>query len=102
MHTNMFANGHSRTEVKAGLNAHQKRDTRVVTITDVILGASLLVLMRDMEQLDAAASFIAIMAGLVGLRYFIDMSNRNFYLHLLDWEAEAENERLGSSGVWRE
>jgi hypothetical protein len=44
MHTNMFANGHSRTEVKAGLNAHQKRDTRVVTITDVILGASLLVL----------------------------------------------------------
>jgi hypothetical protein len=86
MHINMFSQGHSRSEVRAGLNAHQKRDSRVLGVLDLVLGACLLYLVRNQPALDAVVLFIAVVAALSGMRYFIDQSVRNFYLHRLDWE----------------
>jgi hypothetical protein len=32
------------------------------------------------------ASMVAAFAGISGMRYFVDQSVRNYYLHRLDWE----------------
>lgn len=86
MHTNMFSQGHSRREVKSALNEHQKRDSRVIKVLDLVFGVCVLYLVRNQPALDAAAIFVAALTALSGMRYFIDQSVRNFYLHRLDWE----------------
>ena len=86
MHTNMFSYGHTRSEVKEGMNAHQKRDSKVLNVLDLVLGICLLYLVRSQAPLDAAAIIIGATAALSGMRYFIDQSVRNFYLHRLDWD----------------
>lgn len=90
MHTNLFVHGHSREEVKSAMEEHQRRDSRTLRLIDLSLGGTLLVLVRDMEPLDAIALFVAALCGLSGLQYFVDQSVRNFYLHRLDWEQASE------------
>ena len=100
MHVNLFSQGHSRREVKDALNRHQKRDSGVLRALDFALALSVLYLVRNLPRFDAVAIGVAIgvaiFAGVSGLRYFIDQSVRNFYLHRLDWE-DAEP-HAGSSG----
>ena len=95
MHTNLFGYGHSRREVKNALNDHQKRDSRILTVLDVVLGGCVLYLVRNLPHPDVVAIAMAVLAGVTGMRYFVDQSVRNFYLHRLDWEAAAPDEPLG-------
>lgn len=91
MHNNLFSQGHSRREVKDALNRDHRRDSIVIKSLDFMLGVCILYLVRGMAPLDAAAIVIAIVAGLSGMRHFIDQSARNFFLHRLDWEESAPN-----------
>lgn len=87
MHTNLFRFGHTRAEVLDGINADHKRDSGTLRIIDLVMFGSVLVLVRNMDRVDAIATFVAVFTAITGLRYFIDLSNRNFYLHRLDWES---------------
>ena len=86
MHTNLFSYGHTRSEVKEGMNAHQKRDSKVINVLDLVLGICLIYLVRNQAPLDAAAIVIGAFVALSGMRYFVDQSVRNYYLHRLDWD----------------
>lgn len=86
MHVNMFGFGHSRREVKAGLNEHQKRDSTILKVLDFTFGVCVLYLVRNQPALDATAILIGTFTAMTGMRYFVDQSVRNFYLHRLDWE----------------
>lgn len=96
MHTNMFMFGHSRAEVKAALNQHQKRDSGILKALDLVLGICVLYLVRDLPRWDAAAIFVAVFSGLSGIRYFVDQSVRNFYLHRLEWEEAGPDDPAAS------
>ncbi len=92
MHTSMFSQGHSRGEVREGMKGHQRRDRTIVTVLDLFAAGCLIYLLRDWAALDKTAALVGAAALLIGLRYFIDMSNRNFYLHRLDWEDETSED----------
>ncbi len=93
MHTNMFSYGHSRKEVKKALNEHQTRDSKILKVFDIALILSVGYLIRDFSHLDKLAIIVAVFSAVSGMRYFVDQSVRNFYLHRLDWE-EAERDGL--------
>lgn len=93
MHNNMFSDGHERAEVKTALIQHLKRDSRVVRTLDVITGLCLAFELRHQSGLDSAGIFIGVFAALSALRHFIDQSNRNFFLHRLDWDETADLKR---------
>lgn len=57
MHNNLFANAHSRAEVKEGLEKDQIRDEKTLRIFDTITGLCVAVLVRDMATIDIAAIF---------------------------------------------
>ena len=85
MHNNLFSQGHTRRDVKGSLSQNQKRNNTALQVLDLVVGACLIYLLRNQPILDAAAIFIGSFAALSGIRYFVDQSNRNFYLHRLDW-----------------
>ncbi|WP_141397817.1 hypothetical protein [Novosphingobium sp. Chol11] len=93
MHTSMFSMGHTRDEVRDALKQHYKRDNGRLGFYDLVTGACALFLVRKMEIVDAAAVLIGLGAAITAIRHFIDQSNRNFYLHRLDWEEAAEVDR---------
>lgn len=95
MHVNLFSNGHSRREIHKALREHYERDSRILFVIDAVLGGSVLYLIRNLPTDQAIAIAVAIGATVTGLRYFIDQSNRNFYLHRLDWEAAGPDDPLG-------
>lgn len=86
MHTSLFSLGHSRREVKKALIQHQKRDSRMVNVLDLVFGVCVIYLVRNLPLFDGAAIFVGVYVGITGMRYFVDQSIRNFYLHRLDWE----------------
>lgn len=86
MHTNLFSRGHSKSDVRMAMSEDQKQGSRMVKLFDLVLGVCLLVLVRDLPTIDAIAVFVGVVAALSGLRYFVDQSVRNFYLHRLDWD----------------
>lgn len=86
MHTNMFGYGHPRREVKEALIADQKRGSRDLKILDAVVAVCVIYLLRDRTNLDGVAIFVGIFCALSGVRYFVDQSVRNFFLHRLDWE----------------
>lgn len=92
MHTNLFGFGHSRREVKEALSQHQKRDSGILKGLDFVFGICVLYLVRNQPIWDAVAIMVAAIVGLSGMRYFIDQSVRNFYLHRLDWECAGPDE----------
>ena len=91
MHLNLFGQGHSRREVREALDQHQKRDRGILQFLDMVVGVCVLYLIRNQPMLDAVAIFIGVFAALSGVRYFVDQSVRNFYLHRLDWEESPPN-----------
>lgn len=92
VHTNLFRFGHSRREVKDALARHQKRDGRVIHVLDIIMIVCVLYLARNLPRLDTVAAGVAVWTAMTGMRYFIDQSVRNFYLHRLDWEEAGPDE----------
>lgn len=86
MHTNLFRFGHSKREIKEALNQHQKRDSGILRLLDFVFVVCVLYLARNQPMWDAAAITVAAIAGVSGVRYFVDQSVRNFYLHRLDWD----------------
>jgi hypothetical protein len=90
MHENLFKFGHSRLEVRQALLQHQKRDHTKMIVLDSILAVCALFLVRNLQFWDACAAYVGLSAFVFGLRYFVDMSARNFYLHRLDWEDEGQ------------
>lgn len=92
MHTNLFSNGHTTTEVYEAMLKHQKRDGRIVLIADLGLMAGLWMATRASgEDRFIWLALIAI-CGMTALRHFIDMSNRNHFLHRLDWDVVKQRE----------
>jgi len=85
-HTNLFDHGHSKSEVKKALNQHQKRDSGTLKGLDFVFGICLIYLVRNQPMWDAVAIVIVAFTGMSGMRYFVDQSVRNFYLHRLDWD----------------
>ena len=86
MHTNLFANGHTTSEVYEALVKHQKRDQTIVMIADLGLAASIWMTTRTSGQDRVIWLVLIAFTGMTALRYFIDMSNRNSLLHRLDWD----------------
>lgn len=64
-------------------------------VLDLIFMGSVLYLTRNMPQPDGGILFLAILAGVWGLRYFVDMIARNFFLHRLDWETAGPDDPHG-------
>ena len=91
MHNNLFSNGHNKAEVRDALIAHQRRDDRTLKVLDGVAAACLAILLRNTAYLDTIAVFAGSWAAISAMRYFIDQSNRNFYLHRLDWEAARDD-----------
>lgn len=92
MHTNLFSNGHTTTEVYAAMRKHQKRDQTIVAIADLGLMASIWMSTRASGG-DRLIWFLLIaFCAMIALRYFIDMSNRNSFLHRLDWDEAKRRE----------
>lgn len=48
---------------------------------------------RHQPLYDAIAIVLGALCALTSMRYFIDQSNRNFYLHRLDWERSETGDR---------
>lgn len=86
MHRNLFSFGNSRREIKAALNEHQKRDSRTLAALDIVFALCVIYLVRNQPPFDAIAILGAAYTAMTGMRYFVDQSARNFYLHRLDWE----------------
>jgi|LakMenEpi03Aug12_release.lakeMendotaPanAssembly.Ray.scaffolds.fasta_scaffold933662_1 hypothetical protein len=95
MHNNLFKSGHSPADVKMSLARDQKRDSGTIRLLDAVVLVCVLYLVRDLPRLDAVAIIVAVVAGISGMRYFVDQSVRNFYLHRLDWDDANADERRG-------
>lgn len=95
MHTNLFTGGHSRADVKLGLYLDHKRNSGIIKVLDIIFMVCVLYLVRDFPRSDATAIIIAVVAGIIGMRCFVDQSMRNFYLHRLDWEDVGTDDARG-------
>jgi hypothetical protein len=92
MHINLFRWAGTRREVREAMERDQKRDRKVLQWWDFLLALSLAYLARDLPLTDLLAVLVAAFAGMSGLRYFIDLAVRNYYLHRLDWEAAGEDD----------
>lgn len=86
MHVNLFQFGGTRRDVRDALNRDQKRNHGTLQAFDAVATVCLIYLVRHQPPLDIAALVIGAFAAVSGLRYFVDQSIRNFYLHRLDWE----------------
>ena len=98
MHTNLFAYAGDRHEVYEALQRDYKRDHRQTQIMDVILVVAVLYLARHLQGWDVFAVVAATFVLLSRLNTFIDNSNRNFFMHTIDWLDARENERAKEDG----
>lgn len=84
-HNNLFEYASDSKEVYQVMQSHMKRDGRFVSLG--IIGATICFGMA--LKLGATDGWPWLIGGLavalIGLTYFIDSSNRNFYLHMIDW-----------------
>lgn len=93
MRKSLFSSGHSTDEVYQSLLNDQKRDGRFVRILD-FGGAALFVIAAVSGAKDGWPWFVgAVAIGFCAIRYFIDLSNRNFMLHMIDWQRAQQHEQ---------
>lgn len=92
-HNNLFAHTDDRSEAYAALRRDFKRDHRTISIADVVTIIAVLYLCRNMSGLDYVAMVVLAGAVLTRLNSFIDNSNRNWFMHMLDWDNQREQER---------
>ncbi len=84
-HNNLFWDLPDSKEVYRAMQSHMKRDYRITWI--LAMGASIcfgLALKSGVEQ-GWPWLIGGVAAAFCSLIYFIDNSNRNFYLHTVDW-----------------
>lgn len=92
MHVDLFSAGHSREEVYRALGEHQVRDHRSLCILDLITIVAVVGASIDFRGLHVLFWVLAIVAGSSAIRHFVDMSNRTFFMHRIDWERAIESE----------
>lgn len=98
-HRNLHHLGGGPEEVSTSIRADYKRDEKWVHISDLVIAVGLYWLVRNWEVPDGAALFAVVFGGMTGLRVFIDQSNRNWWLHRVNYDAEVQRERrLGQDG----
>lgn len=88
----LFRWGASRSEVKQSIIADYKRDQKRLSWTDLLTGLALLALVKDLDLTQKIGAFGLVTTALAGIRLFIDQSNRNWFLHMLDFERAKECE----------
>jgi len=96
MHKNLFAYG-DRRDVYEGLQQDYKRDHRQTQVMDFILFAGVGFLARSLSGWDFAAVLAVAFVGLSRLNTFIDNSNRNFFMHMIDWTEARDYKRPNES-----
>lgn len=91
-HKNLFEYVSSSKDVYQVMQSHMKRDGRFVSFS--IIGATVCFGMA--LKLGATDGWPWLVGGVAvaffGLTYFIDNSNRNFYLHMIDWTESTRRE----------
>lgn len=92
MHINLFAWAADDHEVYAALQRDTKRDIGVRQALNMIFLAAVAYLSRHLPGLDQAAALIGSWAGIAGVQRFIDESNRNFWMHQIDWMRATKDE----------
>lgn len=92
MHNNLFQYAADEREVYADLQRDAGRDVRVRQVLNLVTVLAGAYLARDLAKLDVLAVVLCIWSALAGLQYFIDESNRNFWMHQIDW-SRATRER---------
>lgn len=85
MHTNMFAYGADEKDVYTALERDTARGSKSITVMDLILAVAALYLVRDLPTWDKVAALVFAFVAMRRLYFFIDQSNRNFFMHWLDW-----------------
>jgi hypothetical protein len=88
-HVNMFHHVESKEDVYAAFQQHYHRDGRIIGFLDIALIAFSVVGYYASWWGEVWTWLVAF--GLVGSRmcYFIDNSNRNWAMHVIDWIEEA-------------
>ena len=92
MHENLFAYGDVR-EVYEGLQRDYKRDVRQIQIMDAVGVVAVVYLARHLSGWDYVAAIVLFVIVLGRLNTFIDNSNRNFMMHMIDWHNAREYDR---------
>jgi len=90
MHENLFQHVEDRSEFYEVLKRDMKRDTRYVQISAMI--ATGLAIYAAKQGVDDGWPWLigALLSANLAVAFSIDLSNRNFFMHFLDWQ---ENER---------
>jgi hypothetical protein len=101
MHNNLFSEGHTQNEVYAGLIDHQDRDSKRVQRFAIIAVAGALLAVWSPAMFEGGervtqtiGALIAFYGAAKWVRYFVDMSNRTFFLHAIDWQWETDRKRM--------
>ncbi|MCL6682481.1 hypothetical protein [Sphingomonas alba] len=90
MHKNLFAYA-DRQGVYEALQRDYKRDHRQIQVMDLVVFAAVAFLARHLSGWDYAAVVIGTVVLMTRLNTFIDNSNRNFFMHMIDWlDAKAQ------------
>jgi hypothetical protein len=92
MHNNLFTHG-DRRAVYESLQRDCKRDHRQCQIMDVALFATVAFLARHLSGWDFAAVVVATVVVISRINTFVDNSNRNFLMHMIDWMDARDAER---------
>ena len=90
MHNSLFQTGRSRSEIYKSVCDDQKRDIRKFQIFTFIAGGKAGYAAFQGISDGWAWLILALLPAFQALIYFIDASNRTFFLHTLDWQ---DNER---------
>ena len=84
-HSNLFEYASEPKEVYQVMQSHMKRDARFVSVS--IIGTTICFGMALKSGVTDGWPWLigGLAVAFIGLTYFIDNSNRNFYLHMIDW-----------------
>lgn len=90
-HRNLHEHG-STTDVRSAVRQDYERDSGRVNLWDLLAAGALYWLIRDWPTDRSAAALILLVAFSAGLRTFIDQSNRNWWLHRVNWDEQVRQE----------
>lgn len=91
-HNNLHAWANSTAEVRDALKRDYERDHKRLTWADVAVGAGLGWLVRSWAWPDIVAAYVVVLGAVSSLRLFIDQSNRNWWLHRVNWDSAVREE----------
>ena len=91
-HDNLFAWVDDTRGFYEKLQTDFKRDDRKIQIASLALMVSVLYLARNFDGMDYAAVVVLVICVNVLFYSYIDHSNRNFMMHMIDWHIAREGE----------